>query len=346
LFVGKARVDYHQHNLWSKNKAVASETLEVICDGYKVAELQVKQLKERGIREMGSLPAEECCGALIAMEGGRLLNRRPDAFFTDGLCTQQMLVDTPARLINHLTSQGQLAQHVGNIVRGLEACSDVKFISERQVRDLVTLIGQTHSSGSGKNTMIEAIGGFSVALVQLHVAVVTDPSKTQLDVQRWTSVQLRGDDIVIGPYKLLGAIFRTIVQHTFNSKVEELRALRARPPPRPPPRSRIEGGSASSSSTALVPLATADEYKGHEEEGGDTPGSRSGSCKRKQQASHTHEEEAATPSKQPRLAAKGMSKVAVAKAHATWVEKYEAGKCSAEHCIAKLKALMNKYHPI
>ena len=57
--------------------------------------------------------------------------------------------------------------------------------------------------------MISAMGGYSLAMVQLHVAVATDPSKTQLDVQRWSSVTLRGQDIVIGPYKLLGAIFRT-----------------------------------------------------------------------------------------------------------------------------------------
>ena len=82
---------------------------------------------------------------------------------------------------------------------------------------------------------------------------------------------------------------------------------------------------------------------GQEDDG--TPGSRSSSRKRKQ-SSGTHENGAATPSKQPRLTAKGMSKVAVAKAHAAWVEKFEEGKCSAEHCIAKLKTLMNKYHPI
>ena len=57
-------------------------------------------------------------------------------------------------------------------------------------------------------------------------------------------------------------------------------------------------------------------------------------------------DEASPPRKQPRAAPRTMSKVAMAKAHATWVEKFEEGKCSAEVCISKLKALMSKYHPL
>ena len=137
----------------------------------------------------------------------------------DGLCTQKLLTDTPARLFNHIVGGSKLESHIGSITRGLAACADTKFLSEKQVRDMATLI---HQCKLGKDAMIEAIGGNSLALVQLHVTVVTDPSKTQLDVQRWTSVQLRGQDVVIAPYKLLGAIFRTIVHHTFNTKLEEL----------------------------------------------------------------------------------------------------------------------------
>ena len=340
LFVGAKRVDYHEHNPWCKIKAAASETLEVICDGFKVAELQIKQLQQRGIQSLGQshpLAADECSGALIAMEGGRLLNRRPDAFFEDGLCTQKLLIDTPARIINHMLSGKSLPEHVGNITRGLEACSDIKFISEKQVRDLTALIGQCRHS---KEAMVEAIGGYSVALVQLHVTVVTDPSKTQLDIQRWTSVQLRGEEVIIGPYKLLGAIFRTIVQHTFSAKLEELRALRTRLGQQPSTSSQTGSASKSaSSSSALVKVKDGNDQES------ETPGSRTGSRKRSQAPLGN---EPGTPSKQSRLTGtvKGMSKVSVAKAHATWIEKYEEGKCSAEHCISKLKTLMNKYHPV
>ena len=71
------------------------------------------------------------------------------------------------------------------------------------------LVGLIKACGLTKEAMLSAMGAYSVALVQLHVAVVTDPSKTALDVQRWSSVKLRGQDLVIGPYKLRGAIFRT-----------------------------------------------------------------------------------------------------------------------------------------
>ena len=335
LFVGdEARIDYQLENLWARNRSDPSETLEVICEGIKVAELQIKQLESHGsLLSLSALAPEECCGALVAMEGGRLLNRRPDAFYDDGLCTQKLLTDTPARLLNHFVGGNKLESHVGNITRGLAACADTKFLSEKQVRDMATLI---HQCKLGKDAMIEAIGGRSLALVQLHVTVVTDPSKTQLDVQRWTSVQLRGQDVVIGPYKLLGAIFRTIVQHTFSTKLEELRAMRLKPPAwRQTPRVAAANGEASSSSQQLA----AAEGEGDGE--GDGPRSATGR-KRGQLTVAKSDDEASTPSKRP----KAMSKVAVAKSHASWIDKYEAGKCSPEHCIAKLKALMSKYHAL
>ena len=43
---------------------------------------------------------------------------------------------------------------------------------------------------------------------------------------------------------------------------------------------------------------------------------------------------------------KTMSKAAYVKASTRWIKRYEEGKCSAEHCISKLKALLNKYCPL
>ena len=145
-------------------------------------ELQVKQLEERGFAIGEQLANDKCCGALIAMEGGRLLNRRPDLFYDDGLCTQKHLTDTPMRLLLHVISGRKLDEHIGNISRGLAACADERFVSEKQVRELCDLI---KACSLTKEAMLEAMGAYSVALVQLHVSVVTDPSKTQLDIHPW-----------------------------------------------------------------------------------------------------------------------------------------------------------------
>ena len=40
-----------------------------------------------------------------------------------------------------------------------------------------------------------------------------------------------------------------------------------------------------------------------------------------------------------------MSKSAYSKASRTWFDKYTDGKVSAETCVEKLKALMDKFHP-
>ena len=75
-----------------------------------------------------------------------------------------------------------------------------------------------------------------------------------------------------------------------------------------------------------------------------TPDTASASRTRKRAQRPVKEEEKEhRPAKRP---ARGMSKVAFAKAHTTWIEKYEAGKCSAEVCIEKLKGVMGKYHPM
>ena len=135
LSAGDCHVLLPRHyNLWSQLEGEASEVLEVICDGYKVAELQVKQLEERGFSLSEKLDADKCCGALIAMEGGRLLNRRQDLFYDDGLCTQKLLEDTPLRVFKHVLAGLSLDQHVGNISRGLARCSDERFVSEKQVK--------------------------------------------------------------------------------------------------------------------------------------------------------------------------------------------------------------------
>ena len=42
---------------------------------------------------------------------------------------------------------------------------------------------------------------------------------------------------------------------------------------------------------------------------------------------------------------RGMSKVAYTKSGRSWIAKYNDGKCSAENCIKKLEALLDKYSP-
>ena len=94
FFIESQRVDLNK-NLWSSHTSEPSGVLDVLYKGYKVAELQVKPLPQIGVALGQRKPNNKQCGALIAMEGGRILNREPYALLEDGLCTEKHLESTP-----------------------------------------------------------------------------------------------------------------------------------------------------------------------------------------------------------------------------------------------------------
>merc|ERR1719424_263667 len=75
-----------------------------------------------------------------------------------------------------------------------------------------------------KTSMYRAVGAASVALVQLQICLPTDTSKTKLDLNQLSGVHQPSDGAAIGAAEVLGAIFRTLVTHTFE---KELKALQA-----------------------------------------------------------------------------------------------------------------------
>jgi hypothetical protein len=112
-----------------------------------------------------------------------------------------------------------------------------------------------------------------------------------------------------------------------------------------------------STSTALTPHAEPElqdvspdirdvgEDRG-EQESEETPGTASSSRMRKRSQREVKDDEEDEHQPAAKRPPRSMSKVAFAKAHTTWIEKYESGKCSAEVCIEKLKAVMSKFHPV
>ena len=121
----------------------------------------------------------------------------------------------------------------------------------------------------------------------------------------------------------------TVVQHTFSSMLEDLRAQKHRGKAQASPRSKrivpCDGGGSGGPGPS-------DPH---------TPEGRNRARKRPQ--SDAPAEAQGSPAKRPASAV--MSKHAYAKAGRLWIDKFEDGKCSAEHAISKLKALLDKFSP-
>ena len=175
FFIEDQRVDLTS-NLWSSHESEPSDVLEVLCQGYKVAELQVKALPKIGIG-LEPKALDEQCGALIAMEGGRILNRSPLAFLEDGLCTKQNLKFTPQSLHQNLYS-GSYATKKNYIYEKLKELCDEEPVPKSQVEALIKLnhtrMPVLEGSTPSKDYLWRALGFWSISLVQLHVAVKTE----------------------------------------------------------------------------------------------------------------------------------------------------------------------------
>ena len=144
LFMQGERVNLAA-NVWSKVATPPSEVVEVIVKGVKVAELQVKQLDRLGFSFQGGvIPLHEQCGALVAMEGGRILNRSPHAFVNDALCTQSNLHFTPMQLYMAFYN-GSVKSKKTPLFKDLLACMDEECISKKQVRRATRLLASDGS---------------------------------------------------------------------------------------------------------------------------------------------------------------------------------------------------------
>lgn len=180
-----------------------------------------------------------------------------------------------------------------------------------------------------------AIGAFSIALVQLHVSVVTDPSKTKLDVQRWSTVELRGQPIDVTPYELLGAIFRTVVQYNFENTLEHLRAKKVSFQ-RPTKSLRSSEGSM----TMEVEVGEAEVVSDDDDDGEFSLG-RGASRKRKATTTVVALPADKTPPR--KKAAKKVSKNAYTKKVRVWITKFREGKLAAETCIQRLEEALSTF---
>ena len=342
--------------------------LEVLCQGYKVAELQVKALPKIGIG-LEPKALDEQCGALIAMEGGRILNRSPLAFLEDGLCTKQNLKFTPQSLHQNLYS-GSYATKKNYIYEKLKELCDEEPVPKSQVEALIKLnhtrMPVLEGSTPSKDYLWRALGFWSISLVQLHVAVKTDPSKTQLDVQGMTTVTHRDLPIEVTPYMLLGAIYRTIIQHTFSTVLSELRELAQKPPPStllktgrtsvPEERLNPQLGDAAASSSRQPAIVTELDDDGSDNEAPNTSersrrkrqvvgmsdGGGGGADEQVVGAIMDGGDGASTPALKKQKAKTRIGKQFKAQACAL-VKRYDEGQLTAEQGMRAMKALLDKY---
>ena len=179
-------------------------------------------------------------------------------------------------------------------------------------------------------------------------------------VQRSTTVTLRGEEINITPYQLLGAIFRTIVQYTFRTELEELRTLerqlgetqetvtsRGRKSAPATPFVPALGSSAGAGSSALVPHG-ADDGNDEEENTGTSKDTSRASRKRRALVSPV----ATFPGggmggegthKQQKKQVPKMSKPTFVKQAQAFFDKYNNGNLDPDTCLQKIEKLFERY---
>ena len=136
-----------------------------------------------------------------------------------------------------------------------------------------------------------------------------------------------------------------VVQHTFNCKLEELRALKNKPS------KQIVLHSGRTSAADPDPYVPSSRDRDEDGDNEDDDASAGGGGRKRQRSSRAIAQgasslsEAGGSAKQARTAPKGMPKLRYAKQTHTWIDKFEAGKVSAEACISKVKGLLEKFAP-
>jgi len=223
VFVCGKRVDLTA-GPWSEIDATPTDKMPVLVRGKKVAEMQVKELKKDGFHQSDpERPLEMAarCGALVATEGGRFLSLDPHAFLQDRLCVHSLsafpVMDLYELLYSSSAAQNFQAMH-GKLVPLM--VEPFKYSRD----DFVHFNDLHRKLRKEKTSMYRAVGAASVALVQLQICLPTDTSKTKLDLNQLSGVHQPSDGAAIGAAEVLGAIFRTLVTHTFE---KELKALQA-----------------------------------------------------------------------------------------------------------------------
>ena len=124
-------------------------------------------------------------------------------------------------------------------------------------------------------------------------------------------------------------ILCAVVHHTFFSTLERLRAQLRREPSSP---SRTVCGRGKAKAAEAPSTQESTRLRKRRPDGAD------GAAAAEQQLTSTKRRREAAPC--------GMSKAAYTKAGRAWIDKYNDGKCSAEKCVKKLEALLDKFSPM
>ena len=224
IFVSGKKVDVAALNQWNQVEAEASATLPIKCRGMTVGEMLVKELPGIGFRQS---EVSLRCGVYVATQGGRLLSLNPHDFIKDQLCVYNLCTTTIYDMYENIYGHGMNRGNFPGIFQKLET----EFMVERckytraHAQRFCELAEQL---GKVKEDFYRAVGASSVALVQLSIYLPTDTSKCKLDLQQpSTTLDLTEEDPAadaspIKPEEVLGAIYRTLFEHTFGMQLAAL----------------------------------------------------------------------------------------------------------------------------
>ena len=229
IFVSGEKVDVAALSQWNRVEAEASAALPIKCRGVTVGEMLVKELPGIGFHT-SEVPLR--CGVYVATQGGRLLSLNPHDFIKDQLCVNNLCSTTIYDMYEKIYGGGMNRSSFPGIFKKLtefmvERCEYTRAHAERFC-ELAAQLGKV------KEDFYRAVGASSVALVQLHIYLPTDTSKCKLDAQQpSTTVDLTEEDPAaaaaaaaaaspIDSVEVLGAIYRTLFEHTFGTQLAAL----------------------------------------------------------------------------------------------------------------------------